>query len=140
VSALPCIGREELFQPSGELVAFGRRQPAQSKPVLEAWGVAKTLCGTCSRVEACLRAELAAMRAGARTMGVHGGTDPRERAAMLDPLEEPAPLAADCGTVGGYHAHRRRGEGACDDCRAAIAKYNAERKAVLRATEGARTA
>ena len=99
MSALPCIGREELFQPSGELVAFGRRQPAQSKPVLEAWGVAKTLCGTCSRVEACLRAELAAMRAGARTMGVHGGTDPRERAAMLDPLEEPAPLAADCGTV-----------------------------------------
>ena len=47
---------------------------------------------------------------------------------------------AACKTVGGYHAHRRRGEGACDDCRAAIAKYNAERKAVLRATEGARTA
>lgn len=29
---------------------------------------------------------------------------------------------AACGTVAGYHAHRRRDEGACEDCRAAMAE------------------
>jgi len=147
VSALPCIGREELFQPSGELIAMGRLHPLQSKHVLEAWETAKALCGSCSRAEACLQAELAAMRAGARTMGVHGGTTPPERAAIVDPTVEvrdgrrrrqPQPVRH--GEVAGYAAHRRRGEQPCDECRAAVAAYNAAYQAKRRGAKGARTA
>ena len=33
-----------------------------------------------------------------------------------------------CGTVGGYHAHFRRGQDACRPCKKAIARYNAEQR------------
>lgn len=44
---------------------------------------AKTVCARCWNVAACLSDELAAMRDGATTFGIFGGTTPGERVAIL---------------------------------------------------------
>lgn len=44
---------------------------------------AKTACSTCDLRVACLNDELVAMRDGAVTFGIFGGTTPSERAAIL---------------------------------------------------------
>lgn len=41
---------------------------------------------------------------------------------------------AECGTPSGYRRHRKNGEDACIACKAATAKYNRERNAILRGT------
>ena len=47
-----------------------------------------------------------------------------------------------CGTPAGYHAHYRRGEEACEDCKRATAEYEAgrRREAKMRAAEDFREA
>lgn len=54
-----------------------------SVAVREAWSAAVEICQGCHRRDDCLADELAAMRRGYRTLGVHGGTTPPERVAML---------------------------------------------------------
>lgn len=42
----------------------------------------------------------------------------------LDTPFEPEPSADKCGTYAGYRQHQRRDEPACEDCRAAQARYS----------------
>lgn len=44
---------------------------------------------------------------------------------------------ADCGTVAGYHAHKRRSEDTCPDCREAMAKDKRDKRATERARAAA---
>lgn len=144
MSALPCSGLADLFQPPTEGMAMSRaRSRDVSRQVRTAWEQAKTICRTCPRREQCLADELVAMRKGYRTLGVHGGTDPLERMAMLDPSRlSPHRIAGrrppvtprarkpiNHGTHAGYVMHLSRGEQTCDECRAAHTAYRRARKA-----------
>lgn len=49
----------------------------------------------------------------------------------------PGPTAtAPCGTVSAYKRHHRRGEQACDKCRAAWAEYHRSRYVKRKTTKG----
>lgn len=148
----PCAGLHEIFQPCGEVMAISQRPPRQSVPTLEAWARAVELCAGCHRREQCLADELDAMRRGFRTLGVHGGTTPPERMAMVSVARHRPPRVASKlsgrsagdlrpirhGTHSGYVTHLARGERACDECRSAHSAYRAARARARR--EGARTA
>jgi hypothetical protein len=88
-------------------------------------------CGTASGYNAhrrrketvcqpCLAAERARMNDRTRRQAVAAGRTPGPR----PPAEH--------GTNTGYHAHRRRGEEACDPCKAATAAYSRARTAARR--------
>ena len=78
---------------------------------------AKAVCATCPVRTACLQHALDADE----QYGVWGGCTEGERRAIAtgQPLPTRTPKPINHGTVGGHHAHRRRGEDPCDACREA---------------------
>lgn len=89
--------------------------PGQGESTAEA----KAVCRACDVQVECL---LDALNRNERH-GVWGGKAERERRAIRSKKRATSPLAPptteDCGTDRGYNLHRRRGEDACDDCKAA---------------------
>ena len=61
--------------------------------------------------------------------GVWGGTSPRQRKRIRGQNPRPAqPRPINHGTPGGYRAHVRRGEKACQSCLQAERLHSAEKK------------
>lgn len=82
---------------------------------------AKAVCSGCVVAEICLSAELDRMRHDfVPTIGVLGGTSAAERVDMVDvrPVHE-----IDHGTHRGYRRCNMRPEGACEPCKAGLARY-----------------
>ena len=103
--------------------------PGQGESTKEA----KAVCRACDVQVECL---LAALN-NTEKHGIWGGLSERERRSIRKRKRggsEPKPIQH--GTIGGYHAHRRRGEEACPDCKHAHAQYKAHTRP-SRATESA---
>ena len=86
---------------------------------------ARTICAACPVRQDCLNEALATEPTGFR-FGFLGGMTPDERDAEARRRNAPRVgrrLVAQCGTVSGYTRHRRRGEEACPECRAALAAH-----------------
>lgn len=94
--------------------------------------VAKRMCARCDVLDVCREYAIARPKLD----GVWGGTTERERVAIRrdraaargeDP--DPGPTQNGCGTLAGYKRHIATGTRACDDCKAANAKYQRDRRA-----------
>lgn len=86
---------------------------------------AKAICHRCDLEAACLTTALA----DPELEGIWGGTTHRERQTMRA-LAAPTVRPIRHGTEGGAKTHRRRGETACDLCRAGEATAREKRKTV----------
>lgn len=84
---------------------------------------AKRICAHCPVVQECLDWALALP---ADTVGVWGGTTPKERRTLrrMGAARTVKP-PAECGSPSGYGRHRRNGEDACEPCRRA---HNARKR------------
>ena len=58
-------------------------------------------------------------------------------AAHLNELDANGGRANGCGTYAGYCTHKRQGTPPCEDCLAAMAEYNRDRRAARKEARGA---
>jgi len=86
---------------------------------------AKIICHTCSVRIDCLNYSLTLPT----VVGIWGGLSGRERREFKS-LKADKPIRH--GTNSGYVVHRKRGEEACDECKAAHAAYKEIRKRTVR--------
>ena len=84
---------------------------------------AKAVCATCPIAKACLAAALERGEAG-----VWGGMTEDERLGLTRRKSGPKRRPVNHGTLGGYHTHRKRGEVACIECKAAANAYTKQRR------------
>lgn len=84
----------------------------------------KRICAKCPVRAQCLAY---AMSNGERH-GIWGGFSESERRKIRSQRGGIRRNPATCGTPGGYVAHRRRHEAACDPCKEAIAAYRRNRR------------
>ena len=104
---------------------------------------AKAICARCPVRDTCLEHALA----NGEHHGIFGGMSERERRRLRvqrrreEGVGSRGPIAGqkpiNHGSLYGYYAHRKRGEEACPDCKAARAAHEMERKERRRAEAGA---
>jgi WhiB family redox-sensing transcriptional regulator len=80
---------------------------------------ARVVCAECPVRIACLAAGMDEVH------GMWGGLTGRERQAVRRKIGYRPQIPAACGTVAGFHAHRRNGTDICDECRG---EYNDSRR------------
>lgn len=89
---------------------------------------ARAACAGCPVAAECLMYALN----NAERHGLWGGKSPKQRRTIRRQLIANGTITAvpevGCGTRSGYNTHRRRGEDACDECRAANTAYVIEQR------------
>lgn len=89
-------------------------------------GPAKAVCATCPVTAQCLEFAIGI----GETEGIWGGLSGRQMRKHRRVTGAERANAAQCGTLGGYHAHRRRGQEACHACKAALAAHRRATRAI----------